>query len=165
MTTQTPDRIGAVFEPQRTRWVPWALLVAVLAIAGAGLWLFLGDEGSPMATFDGQTVTYEGPTTFDAGEVTFTFDASAHEPGVVFVLGRVTDDAVTMADMEAWAEVNPASDIPPFVGAFETAWATDDDRIVEKAFDLESGTRYSIWANTAPTDTNRAHPAVIIDVR
>lgn len=69
--------------------------------AAVALWFVIDDNGTPTVTFDGQTASYDGPTTFEAGEVTFTFDASAYEPGVGFVIAEITDDSITVDDIEA----------------------------------------------------------------
>jgi hypothetical protein len=102
----------------------WILgLIVVVAIAAVGLWFLFGDEGEPTATFDGQAATYSGPTSVAAGEITFTFDATEYDSpnGVMFLVAEVTDDSITLEEIEAVAAAQPASGpIPPFIGRFES---------------------------------------------
>lgn len=144
------------------RWI--LLSAAVVVIAAATLWFSLQDESGPTVAFDGQTATYDGPTTFDAGEVTFTFDASAHEPGAAFVVIEITDDGATLEDFKVWADENPATSVPPFGGAFWANFATGEDRVIESTMTLKADTRYGVSVNTSPSDTNKAHPVAILEV-
>lgn len=159
-----PERLTDVVRPGRKpiRMLWILLLLALVVVAGLALWIWFGDEGEPSATFDGEVATYSGPESLETGTVTFTFDASAYEGerGVAFIIAEMLDDSLTMADLEAYAEVNPARDKPPWLGRLEVSFVTD---VIEKDVTLTAGT-YSVWANTAPTDGDRAHPAAILEV-
>lgn len=158
--TPTPETEA----PGRSR-VLWILgLIVIVVAAGIGLWLVFSDEAEPTATFDGQTATYSGPTTLTAGEITFTFDATDYDNpnGVMFIVARVTDDAITMEDFEALAASQPASGpIPPFVGNIQTNLAVGE--AVESQMVLTEG-RWYVGAHTAPQDTDRVHPAAVLEV-
>lgn len=165
MTTQAPERPAETAAPKRGRMLWMIALIVILIIAVVvGVWFLVSDEGTPTATFDGEVATYDGPTTLKAGSVTFTFDASRYEPGVAFVVGEITDATITFEDLEAWTAVNPAQDVPDFIGTFDVTLATSGDQIVEKDITLDQGIRYGVFANTAPNDTDRAYPAVILEV-
>jgi len=166
MTTQTPRRgFEAASHERRRFWMLWLVGSAVVVvIAALSWWLVLGDDDTPTASFDGQSATYDGPTTFDAGEVTFTFDARDHQPGAAFVFTELRDDSLTFDDLERWGAENSAGVVPPWVGELDITIVDDDDRVVDKTFELTSGARYSIWVNTAPDDTDTAHPVVILEV-
>lgn len=166
MATQMAERVSETTTPQRGRMLWMIGLIVVLIIAvGAGVWFLVSDEGTPTATFDGKAATYDGPTTLKAGSVTFTFDASEYEPGIAFVIGEINDDSITFADLEAYSEVDGSgSTSPDFLGGYQIAYAVEGDRIVEKDIKLSAGMRYAVFANTAPTDTDRAHPAAILEV-
>lgn len=147
--------------------LPWIVLglIAIGAIAGLVLWiLFAGEDGPPTVTFDGQTATYSGPTSMSAGDVTFTFDATeyANSNGVTFLVDELTDDSITMADIESATAAFPASTgTPPFVGTQYSEVVVGD--VVEVTFPLSEG-RWTVAAATAPQDTDRVHPAAILDV-
>ena len=167
-TTTSGTDTGSVVRTARSRRVPWlviAAIVAVLAVIGA--WFVLSGDGTPTLTFDGETAVYDGPTKFDAGEVTFEFDASEYEPGVAMIVGKLATD-ITLEEVQALTDEIPASSPPPpFVADFEIFYvvAPDaDDRIIERTVELDADSRYLLTANTAPDDTDRAHPAVIIEV-
>lgn len=165
MTTQAPERVVETVAPRRRPWLMLVVAVIVIAlVAGLAWWIGTADEGPPTVTFDGETVTYDGPTSFEAGEVIFTFDSSAYEPGVAFTVGELTDDTITMADTEAWAAANPGNVPPEFIGGYSVTFADEGDRIVEKSIDLLPASRYAIWAITAPDDNNQGYPAAIIEV-
>jgi hypothetical protein len=143
----------------------WILgLIVVVAIAAVGLWFLFGDEGEPTATFDGQAATYSGPTSVAAGEITFTFDATEYDNpiGVMFLVAEVTDDSVTLEEIEALAAAQPASGpIPPFIGRFESQLVMDE--VLEETYTLSEG-RWMVSANTSPQDTDRVYPATILEV-
>lgn len=164
-TTPTFERASAATEPDRSnlRWL-WVLaLIVVIVAAGIALaWLaFSGDE-EPTVTFDGQIATYSGPTSLTAGEITFTFDATEYDSPVMFVVAEVTDDSVTLEDLEAEAAARPASgSIPPFIGSVETSLVASE--VVEETHVLTGG-RWMVSANTSPEDTDRVYPAAILEV-
>ena len=132
----------------------------MIALAGIGFWLIVGD-GEPTATFDGEIASYSGPESFEAGNVTFTFDATEYGDRVTFVVARMSDESLTMADLEAYAADNPGSQVADFVATSNVTYVNDE--VVEKEIALTEGT-WSVWANTAPDDTNEGHPAVIFEV-
>ena len=152
--------------PSRLLWLGFAAVAAVIAVIGA--WFVLAGGDTPKLTFDGEESVYDGPSTFEAGEVTFEFDASAYEPGVAMIVGELTDDSMTLADLKALsAEIPASSPPPPFVGQFDVTYVTGEaaeDRVVEHTVTLREGTRYLLTANTSATDTDTVHPAAIIEV-
>lgn len=141
----------------------WTLaLIAVVAIVGVGLWFVFAGDDVPKATFDGERATYSGPASFEAGVVTFTFDATAYDTEVAFVVTEITDDAMTMADIEAYAADNPASSVPSWSGAFRITFVTPDE-VIEKDLTLTEGT-WLVSVNTSPRDTDTVFPARLIEV-
>ena len=146
--------------------MPWMLLglIAIGAIAGLALWIGFAGEDGPTVTFDGQTATYSGSTTLSAGDVTFTFDATeyANSNGVTFQLGELIDDSITIGVIRSAAAAVPASaGAPPFIGTQYSEAVVGD--VVEVTFPLSEG-RWTVVAITAPQDTDRVHPAVILEV-
>lgn len=171
MSLQTPQQTtpthprDADVQPSTSRQIMWLVAaLAVILVAALALWFVFDGESTPTVTFDGTMATYDGPSSFEAGEVTFEFDGSAHEPGVAFVVVEITDDSITVDDMKAWEADHTAREVPGFTGTYTVTMATEGDRIVEKTVDLQSGKRYALTANTSPTDTDRVHTAAIIEV-
>lgn len=171
MTQQTVTRPDRSSTP--TRMIPIAITVLVAVIAAVALWFIVAGDSTPIATFDGQTVTYDGPTTFDAGDVTFTFDASEYEPGVRFAFIAVNDDTLTASDLKA--ELDGVEivlgDRPEWFGTegsiptlVTIQGDTADERVVERSIRLEADTRYVLVANTLRTDTNTGHWGALIEV-
>lgn len=161
----SPQRITDMAELRGSRVrLLWILgLVALIVAAGLVLWLVFAGEGEPTATFDGETSSYSGPDTFEAGSVLFTLDARAYEPEVMFAVARIADDGLTMDDFEALADEYPADVVPPGVFTdFDTS-SVVTDTVVEHEFTLTEG-RWLLVAATAPDGTNRVHPAAIIEV-
>lgn len=148
---------------RRLIWVLAALVAAV--VVGLGLWFVASDDdGLPTVTFDGQSATYDGPSTFEAGEVRFEFDASAYERDVVFVIGEIRDDGITYEEIVAWFDENPGGAvIPPFMGSVEIALAADGDFVLEETYVLQGGMRYLLSAITPPEASDRVYPAAIIE--
>ncbi len=165
MQTEAPAPPVTLAEPTTRSRVPWVFaLVVVLVVAAGGVWWALSaDDGSPTVTFDGELATYDGPAILDAGEITWTIDASAYEPGAALIVAELRDESLTLADLEQWATENEASVGPPFIGSLWMTLATYGDRIVDEVHRLEPGI-YSVWVNTAPNDTDRAYPVAIIEV-
>ncbi len=156
-TEQAPPR-------SKRSWLRWIVLGLIAIGAALVLWIALAGGNGPTASFDGQTVTYSGPTTVSAGDVTFTFDATeyANSNGVTFLVAELTDDSITMAAIESAAASIPASSPPPpFVGTYHTKLVVEDK--VEQTYSLTEG-RWVVNAHTAPQDTDRVHPAVILEV-
>ncbi|MDH3731500.1 MAG: hypothetical protein OES13_10340 [Acidimicrobiia bacterium] len=142
----------------------WTLaLIAVVAIVGIGLWFVLAGDDVPKVTFDGETATYSGPTSFEAGTVTFTFDATDYDTEVAFVAVHiVSDDAMTMADFEAYAAENSARSAPPWAGVYHINYVTPDEA-VNKELRLTEGT-WLVVVSTAPNDSDTVFPAALIEV-
>lgn len=160
-----PERLADVVHPGRKPIrMLWILaLIAVVVIGGLALWIWLGGEEEPTVTFDGTTATYSGPETLEAGTVTFIFDAADYESSraVAFIIAEMTDESLTMEDLEAYSEINPARDKPPWAGTLQV-WLVSD--AIEKDVTLTAGT-FSVWASThLPPDEDRAHPAAILEV-
>jgi len=66
-----------------------------------------------------------------------------------------------MSDLETYAAENPASVMPDFVTSISTIFVSD--QVTERDVTLTEGT-WSIWANTSPSETDKAHPAAIFEV-
>jgi hypothetical protein len=80
----------------------------------------------------------------------------------MFVVAEVTDDSITLEDLEAEAATRPASgSIPPFIGRVETSPVVSE--VVEETYALSEG-RWMVSANTSPEDTDRVYPAAILEV-
>jgi hypothetical protein len=150
-----------------------AISVLAAIVLAAVIWFVASGDGTPTATFDGQTVTYDGPTDFDAANVTFKFDVSQYERGVTFGFLPVGDDSLTAADLKAeldgvyvgdsgdpeWFDTNV---IPTLV---TVQGETEDDRIMERSIPLKADTRYVLVANTFPTDGWIGHWGALIEVK
>jgi len=149
----------------RSRWVVLSVVVAAV-VAAIGAWFLVSGDGTPTVTFDGETAVYDGPTRFDAGDVTFVFDASAYEPGVVFVFNATKDPTVTAAETEGLRTDPRGPWFGPGVIApvVSVRGDTPDERIVERAIPLLPDTRYVLSAVTDPMDDNRVYFASFIDV-
>lgn len=142
----------------------WTLaLIAVVAIVGVGLWFLIAGDDVPKATFDGERATYSGPTSFEAGAITFTFDATDYDTEVAFVVTEITDDAMTLADIEAYTDTNSARSVPAWAGRFHITFV-GPDAAVETDLTLTEGT-WLVSTNTAPDDTDRVFPAGLIEVK
>lgn len=121
-------------------------------------------DSTPTVTFDGQSVTYDGPATFESGEHTFVFDGSAYEANFAFILGVVKDPTIT----DAYIEADTATTLgqPEYIGRTKVFWVTEDDpeaRILEETFLLDADTRYAIIVITSRPD--QAHFAQTFEVR
>ncbi len=169
MTTQAPERVVEPLPPEgprrRARAIWIVIGILVVAAAAVGIWFLVADEGEPTVTFDGSTATYSGPTSFEAGSITFTLDATEYDfpGGVAFILVPLSDESLTMADLEAIADEYAANEIPPGFDVVRARIFFVEAEVIETDITLSEG-RWGVWANTSPMDTNRAHPAAILDV-
>jgi hypothetical protein len=170
MALQTEARVERP-DAQR-RWVFMAIAVLAAIAVAAVFWFVASGDDTPTATFDGQTVTYEGPTSFDAGNVAFKFDVSQYETGVIFGFLPVGDDSLTADDLKAeldGAYVGEGGDPewfdPKVIPTLVTVQGeTEDDRIMERSIPLKADTRYVLVANTFPTDGWIGHWGALIEV-
>lgn len=167
-----PQTIARPERPATRRPLVLGLLSVFAAlVVAAVVWFVLAGDGTPTATFDGDTVTYDGPTNFDAGEVTFKFDASEYEPGARFAFLPIGDDTLTEADLKAlidgveivgadpdWFDTDVSLPIVTLQGE------ADSDRIEERLITLVADTRYVLVANTFRTDGNMGHWGALIEV-
>lgn len=93
-------------------------LIALIAIAGIVLWLvFAGSDEEPTIAFDGTTATYSGPTTLEAGTITFSL-TNTHDDATDFARVISTDADLTLEEVNAWLAANPEprGDSPWFGG-------------------------------------------------
>lgn len=168
-TRTTLADTGSVEQPIRSNRLMWFVIAAaVVVVAVITTWLAIDDSSTPTLTFDGESITYDGPTTFDAGEVTFVMDASDYGPGVALLISELNDDSITVDDAKAYAADHSATRVPSWVEDFEAFFATaedPEDRVIEKTVTLNADTRYLLSANTAPSDTDYIHVAAIIDAK
>jgi hypothetical protein len=133
----------------------WLVAAAIVVAIAVSAFVAMTGDSTPTVTFDGQTATYDGPATFEAGEHTFVFDGSAYEPDHAFSLGVIEDPTITAADLEAYAAsgVSSATQLSPF--RFKIFWVVEDDaeaRILEETFELEADTRYALEVISRPDD-------------
>lgn len=156
---ETPDATRPAGSNLRWLWI--VALIAVVAIAGLVLWLLLsGGEGEPTLTFDGTAVTYSGPETLEAGDVTFTLENTSDEDAT-FAWGQVIDDSITLEDEIAWMEANPGYEVPPWLGTWaDIGWA-EPGEVVETATYMFEGRAELTAGNDA---TGAGYVAVFIDV-
>jgi hypothetical protein len=168
MTTHAPERVVEPLQPESTRRTSWAIWIAigivVVVAAAVGVWLVL-DEGEPTVTFDGTVATYSGPTSFEAGSITFTLDATEYDysGGVAIAFAPLTDESLTMSDLEALAEQYAATEVPPGIDVGRAKIIFAGSEVIEREVTLNEG-MWAVVANTAPSAGNRVHPAAILEV-
>jgi hypothetical protein len=147
MTTQTKPA-GPARQERRSRSLIWVVAVAIVAAIGMLAFMALTGDSTPTVTFDGETVSYDGPATFEAGEHTFTLDASAYEAesSHAFTFSAITDPSMTDAEIMAYQD-DAQWTTPPFIGRSKIFWISEnaEDRIMEETFELEPDTRYGIF--------------------
>jgi hypothetical protein len=124
----------------RRRWRAAALAFAlVILVMGAAAFLaglianrgddLIGADSIPTLTFDGETVAYVGPETFDTNVITFRVETTADRM-IGFGWNVMNDESITLEEEIAWMETHRGStyEIPPWVedygmiGTITTAW-------------------------------------------
>jgi hypothetical protein len=105
--TQAPN--GSSERGRRRSWL-WIAGVAGLIVVGLGIVGCSDDEDQPTLSFDGTAATYRGPTTLDAGEITFLLENDS-DIEVVFVWGRHREEGHSADETIAWNDENPG--VPP----------------------------------------------------
>lgn len=109
------------------RWYAAAVAFTVVVLIGAvfGLVAYLNNDGPdvivvpdpvPTDSFDGQTATYTGPSTFDRNALTFVFD-NGTDRMVGLGWNVMNDESITFEDEIAWMDVHRGDsyEIPPWV--------------------------------------------------
>jgi hypothetical protein len=157
---ETPDTTKPAGGNLRWLWI--AAVIAVIAIAGVVLWLLLsGGEGEPTLTFDGTALTYSGPETLKAGDVTFTLENTSEEE-MVFYWALFNDDSITLEDSIAWMEANPDSNTgPPWIETSNWTGEAEPGEVLERAFYMFEGRNELGAFNDATGDV---YIAAVIDV-
>lgn len=160
-TTPTSERAHDATTPdgRSLRWLWVVALIAVIAIAGIVLWfVFSGADEEPTLAFDGTTLTYSGPESLEAGDVTFTLENTSEE-NVTFAWGLLNDDSITVEDEIAWFEANPGS-VPPWLETSDLIGEAAPGEVVERvAYLLEGRNDLVAWSPTGNVGV-----AAIIDV-
>lgn len=110
--------------------------------------------------FDGATCSYAGPLVVPAGvKIGFDFDATAKAESVALVV-------LGVAEGTTWEEVLEGAEMPASGPVFPE-WAKTDKIHVDfpgtMTTALEAG-EYVVTCNTAPSDTDRVHPAALLEV-
>lgn len=148
MTTQTKPA-GQARQERRSRSLMWIVAIAIVAALGVLAFMALTGDSKPTVTFDGESLVYDGPATFEAGEHTFVFDASAYETDAAFAfhIDVIKDSSMTDADIEAYQQDQSGWTQPDFIGRTKAFWIMEDaeDRVLEETFELEPDTRYGIF--------------------
>ena len=115
-------------ETKRPAWRTAVIaLVAVIVVGGAAVGiavLITNDTDTPTLSFDGETATYSGPETLEAGAtVTVTLENTSDEKATFGML-RLRDEDMTLEEFQAawqagedaWVsgdDIGPQSGIPP----------------------------------------------------
>lgn len=136
----TPRSAGRRRGPGRTVVLAFAAVIVVLGAAAfvAGVLTdrgedLIGADAVPTLTFDGETVTYDGPEAFDTGVITFRLDTTARDM-IAFGWNVMNDESITLEEEIAWMETHrgPGYEIPPWVedyggiGTTTTAWTWEE---------------------------------------
>ncbi len=150
---------------RRSAWIA-AVVLAAGAVIALVAWFAMDGDSTPTVTFDGEAAAYDGPTSFEAGEVTFVFDSSAYEPGLKFIFLATLDESITPADTEGpHTDPRPPWEDTGVIAPMVTVRGdTPDARIVERTVRLEAGHRYVLSALTDMTGDNYVHFVAFIDV-
>jgi hypothetical protein len=153
-TTPTSEQPPDVTKPSGTnlRWLWIVALIAVIAIAGIVLWfVFSGTDEEPTLTFDGATLTYSGPESLEAGDVTFTLENTSEEE-MTFAWGLINDDSITLEDDKAWVEADPSpGSTPPWVATWGEIGRAAPGATVEKRTSLLVGRNDLVaWSPSEP---------------
>ncbi|NNE96545.1 MAG: hypothetical protein HKN24_11005 [Acidimicrobiales bacterium] len=142
-TTQTQAKDVPVL-PTSTG-LRWLVLAAIaVAVALAAFFVLTNDGSTPTVTFDGESVVYDGPSNFEAGEHTFIFDGNGSAGDIGFNIGILKDPDMTLADIEAADDAGPQ---PDFLGRSKMFWILADnleDRVREDTVLLDPDTRYAV---------------------
>ena len=179
VTHQQPDIETPTPTPttprQRRRGPLMAAAVAVVVIlAGVGIAFAagafesegdaaVGGEGEPTLTFDGTALTYSGPATLEAGDVTFTLENTSDEE-MAFNWVLSNDDSITLEESRAWIEANPDSNEgPPWVETWNRIGEAGPGEVVEETSYLYEG-RNELQAWNPAIGPSSAYVAVVIDV-
>mgnify|MGYP001820964966 FL=1 len=161
--------------PQSRRGPLMAAAVAVVVIlAGVGIAFAAGafesegdaaagGEGEPTLTFDGTALTYSGPETLEAGDVTFTLENTSDEV-MAFAWVLYNDDSVTLEQERAWFEENPDSATgPPWVETWNRIGEAGPGEVVEETSYLYEG-RNGLQAWNPAIGPSSVDVAAVIDV-
>jgi hypothetical protein len=145
------------------RWL-WVLtLIVVIAVAGIFLaWLALSADEEPIVAFDGNTATYNGPTTLEAGEITLELENS-HDEAVAFGWAMLRDETITVEGARAWAEANPG-EAPPFATNYETMAPVLPGDVIEADMSLVMGATYMVYVGPSTVTGKWTYPAGRIEV-
>lgn len=112
-------------------------------------------------TFDGESCVYEGPSAVKSGtQISFEFEATATPDEVAFVV-------VGIAEGTTWDEVVEAAETLPASGQAPSFVRIDRVDVHIGPGSLLAtlvGDQYLVSCNTAPEDTDRVHPAALIEV-
>jgi hypothetical protein len=125
----------------------WIVAIAIVAALGVLAFMALTGDSEPTVTFDGESLVYDGPATFEAGEHTFVFDASAYETDAAFAFHIDVIKDLDMTDAQIEASESSVWRQPEFIGRSKAFWILEDaeDRILEETFELEPDTRYGVF--------------------
>jgi hypothetical protein len=139
------------------------LAMALIAVAGAVIWMALVGNGSSKVVFDGQAARYSGPASVDAGAVVFDL-VNDSDRDAAFMLSKITDDTMSLADLDAYAADAKATNIPSWVGRFRQNIIPAGES-AEREITLDEG-RWWVTVHTAPDDENRVISAgMLLEVR
>lgn len=160
-TDQPRSASGSEPTGRAVNWWWAAAAIAAIVAVGAGVWMFAsGDDDQPTLSFDGETATYDGPATLDAGEISFMLRNDS-DVDIGFVWGRHREEGHTVEEASAFAEANPGVP-PPWV-----AEAVDIGEVLPPGASAE----VTVTLQAAPHDliafepaTRATHVATIIPV-
>jgi hypothetical protein len=144
----------------KSRVGPWAWIFGIVIIAALALvmlWPLFGN--SPQVTLDEGTATYSGPTEFDVGMVTFDFGFEEAD-NIAFALWGLTDDSMTLSQLEARSSEIEYPNIPEWVNPRAIKYMSTGG---EWEIFLTEGT-WSLWAVSDPDGANVAEPLELFDV-
>lgn len=130
MDTMKHAEVPESRRPPRRRPAAIAItvVIVVLAVAGAGLLITQGDDevvsvadAIPTITFDGETASYRGSTTFDENVLTFRLENNSDSVRAAFGWNVMNDETITLEEEIASMETRRGdnSSIPPWVEAYD----------------------------------------------
>jgi hypothetical protein len=129
MDTQQRPEVQATQRPGRWRTAAIVLTTLIMVGAVAGVALLIAGNGNdlvtvadavPTLTFDGETATYSGPSTFDQNLLTFRLVNNSDSVRASFGWNVMNDETITLEQDIAWMETHRGDNysIPKWVEAW-----------------------------------------------
>jgi hypothetical protein len=171
---ETTQRLTTQDARRRTPWRTVTIAFAVVILIGAvfGLATLIGSDSPdvivvpdsmPTVSFDGQSATYAGPSTFDTNAITFVFDNNSDR---MALLGWnvMNDESITIDEEIAWMDVHRGDDyaIPPWVEDYGQITVSNMNGTLEGTAEIPNGkVLLYVWQQSGKVLYPAAH--IIVD--